>query len=326
MLEDHEAFAFLAQEPQPGHPGLMRTLRFGLLWQGDGSPAEAARRAEDAGYSALVFPDHTRKLSPLPAMAAAAAVTSRIRLGTQVVNVAFRPLGALAQDLAAVDVISDGRLEAGLGAGTAEGEVRSLGLPFPRPGERVREVERTLELLPRLFAGETITESPGPGRLHDFRLDPVPPQGAAVPLLVGGSRDKMLAVAARRATIVQFFGFAAAPQGRTYQGFSPAGLTERIAYVRSQAGDRFPQIELAAMVQSAGIAADPLAAARQLGAVSSGAVTAEEALNSPFVQLGRTPAEVADQITELHETHGISYLTVFAARSAGFDKVIARLV
>ena len=64
----------------------MDNLRFGLVWNGAGSPVEVARRAEDAGYATLLFPDHTGMVAPIPAMAAAAAVTSRLRLGTQVIN------------------------------------------------------------------------------------------------------------------------------------------------------------------------------------------------------------------------------------------------
>src|SRR5436305_958915 len=109
----------------------MHPIRFGLIWTGGGSPIEVARRAEDAGYASLLFPDHTGMVAPIPAMAAAAAVTNTIRLGTQVINVAFRPLGALAQELAAIDIVSEGRLDVGVGAGYAESEVRSLGLPFP---------------------------------------------------------------------------------------------------------------------------------------------------------------------------------------------------
>lgn len=159
-------------------PG-MRAFRFGLVWRGDGAVMDVARRAEDSGYSTLLFPDHTGMMAPLPAMAAVAAVTTQLRLGSQVINIAFRPLGALAQEAAAVDVLSRGRLELGLGAGYAETEVRSLGLPFAGNPSRIREVARGLEVLPRLFAGETVTEEPGPGRLHEFALDPLPPQRAS---------------------------------------------------------------------------------------------------------------------------------------------------
>lgn len=310
--------------------GGMHPLRFGLVWDGAGSPVEVARRAEGAGYASLLFPDHTGMVAPIPAMAAAAAVTTRIRLCTQVINVAFRPLGALAQELAAVDIVSNGRLDIGLGAGYAESEVRSLGLPFPSVGDRIRDVARSLDVLPRLFAGEKVTEQDQPGvgypaRLTEFQLDPAPPQGAAVPLMVGGNGDKLLGIAAERANIIQFTGFTPRPEGNDVRNFSAAGLADRISYVQRVAGRRFADIELSVLVQWAGIVPDPRAAVEQLGSVRSGVTPAEQVLTSPFVQFGSSVSEVCDQIVELHERHGVSYLAVFDGRSERFDEVVARL-
>lgn len=299
-------------------------MRFGLVWMGDGAVAEAARRAEDIGYATLLFPDHTGMVAPLPAMAAAAAVTSRIRIASQVINIAFRPLGALAQELAAVDIISGGRLEIGLGAGYAEQEVRSLGLPFPDAATRIGQVARALDILPRLFAGEHVTEPAGPGRLDDFWLDPAPPQGAAVPLMVGGNGDRMLAVAALGARTVQVTGFTsgATPDQHRLSHFTTDGLAERVAYVRQVAGDRFAGIELSLLVQRAWVTADPRGYLTELLAGSQ--IPVEQALDSPFMLVGSVDA-ICDRIAELRERFGISYLTVFDGRSAGFEQVVSRL-
>jgi probable F420-dependent oxidoreductase len=308
----------------------MRRIRFGLVWNGSGSPVEVARRAEGVGYATLLFPDHTEMVAPIPAMAAAGAVTTSLRLGTQVINPAFRPLGALAQELAAVDVISEGRLEIGIGAGYAESEVTSLGLSFPCASDRVRDVARILDVLPRLFAGEVITEdepagSRGGGRLQGFRLDPTPPQGGRVPLMVGGNGDRLLAAAAAQAGIVQFVGFTPSADGNDYSRFSDDGLTNRIAHVRRGAGVRFPDIELSVLVQAAGIVAEPASAVSALRSVSSGVMTAEQVLRSPFVQVGSSTDEVCDRITALSERHGISYISVFDGQAVGFDRVVTRL-
>jgi probable F420-dependent oxidoreductase len=299
-------------------------MRFGLVWMGDGAVVEAARRAEDLGYATLLFPDHTGMVAPLPAMAAAAATTSRIRLASQVINIAFRPLGALAQEAAAVDIISGGRLEIGLGAGYAEREVRSLGLPFPDARTRIAEVARALDVLPRLFAGQTVTEPPGPGRLAEFSLEPVPPQGAAVPLMAGGNGDRMLAVAARGARTVQFTGFTAgATQDRhRLSHFTTDGLAERVAFVRQAAGERFASLELSLLVQRARVTADPRGYLTELLADSS--IPVAQALDSPFMLVGPVDA-ICDRIAELRERFGISYLTVFDGRNDGFDQVVSRL-
>jgi probable F420-dependent oxidoreductase len=301
-----------------------------LVWNGAGSPVEVAHRAESAGYATLLFPDHTEMVAPIPAMSAAAAVTSVLRLGTQVINPAFRPLGALAQELAAVDIISEGRLEVGVGAGYAEHEVTSLGLAFPSAVDRVREVARILEALPRLFAGETVTEDLTVGgqtwgRLREFRLEPTPPQGASTPLLVGGNGNQLLAIAALRADIVQLVGFTPRATGNDYGNFSETGLSERIEYVRRAAGDRVSGIEFSVLAQTAGVVSDPMQAVSGLRSVSSGVLSAEQVLRSPFVQVGSSVDEVCDRVTALAEKYGVTYITVFDGQSSGFDEVVTRL-
>jgi probable F420-dependent oxidoreductase len=251
-------------------------------------------------------------------------------VGTQVINPAFRPLGALAKELAAVDIISGGRLEIGIGAGYAEREVSSLGLAFPRAGDRVRDVARILDVVPRLFAGEIITEDASTdgrsrGLLHEFRLDPTPPQGRSVPLMVGGNGDRLLATAARRADIVQLVGFTPRADGADYSNFSDPGLSERISHVRRAAGDRFAAIELSVLVQVAGIVPNAGEAVAALRSVRSGAMTPEQMLRSPFVQLGTSVAETCDGIAALAERYGVTYITVFDGRSDGFDNVVTRL-
>src|SRR6201995_236066 len=77
-----------------------------------------ARRAEDLGFSTLMIPDHfSAQLAPLPAIMSAAAVTSRLRFGTNVLDNDFRHPAVLAKEAATVDLLTDGRFELGLGAG-----------------------------------------------------------------------------------------------------------------------------------------------------------------------------------------------------------------
>jgi len=293
------------------------------VWDGEAAPVDVARRAEQAGYSTLLFPDHTGMLAPLPAMAAAAAVTQRIRLGSQVINVAMRPLGVLAQEVAAIDVISGGRLEVGIGAGWAESELRSIGMPFPPVRERVAAVGRTVEQLRRLFDGESISEEPGPGQLFEYELNPLPPQAGRVPMLVGGNGNSILRTAAEHADIVQFTGFTAAPT-LDHRYFSMHGLASRVRHVRDAAGERFDQLELSILAQRAGTVGDPEEAVTELRSVSSGALTAKEALSSPFVLLGDT-GEIVEKLLQLRESLGISYITIFDATAERFEAVMARL-
>jgi probable F420-dependent oxidoreductase len=300
----------------------MRPFRFGLVCDAnEPGPAAIARRAAGAGYATVLFPDHTESLAPMPAMIAAAAAAGHIRVGTQVLNVAFRPLGLLAQEAATVDVLTGGRLELGLGAGHAGDEVRAVGLPFESNRRRIAEVERALRVLPRLFAGETVTEEAAPREpLREYRLDPVPTR---IPLMVGGNGDRILAVAAAGADIVQFTGFTT-PPGSSYAHFTMDGLADRVDHVRRVAGERFAGIELSLLVQRAIVTGDARRVVAELAVVRSGALTIEQALDSPFLLAGTVDA-ICDRLVELRERFGVSYLTVFDGRSPGFDAVVNRL-
>ncbi|HUZ76279.1 MAG TPA: LLM class flavin-dependent oxidoreductase, partial [Chloroflexota bacterium] len=95
---------------RPFRFGIQAGAGFGL--QDAKAWTEHARMAEDLGYAVLLAPDHFAPfLSPMPALAAAAQVTSRIRLGTLVINQAWRHPAVLAKEAATVDLLSGGRLE-----------------------------------------------------------------------------------------------------------------------------------------------------------------------------------------------------------------------
>jgi probable F420-dependent oxidoreductase len=102
---------------------------------------ENARRFEDLGFDVFIVPDHLGAIAPFPALAAVAAVTSTIRLGTNVLNAGFYRPALLARDAADVAAISDDRLDLGLGAGYVREEFEAAELPYPTAGERVRHLE-----------------------------------------------------------------------------------------------------------------------------------------------------------------------------------------
>jgi alkanesulfonate monooxygenase SsuD/methylene tetrahydromethanopterin reductase-like flavin-dependent oxidoreductase (luciferase family) len=129
--------------------GMDRTFRFGVVAAGaqDGRQWSAlAQRVEQLGYDILLTPDNLSGVSPLPALAAAAAVTSTLRVGSYVLAAPYRPPAQVAWDTAAMAALSDGRFELGIGAGrpAAAGEAGLLGREFGRFDERVAEVAPTI--------------------------------------------------------------------------------------------------------------------------------------------------------------------------------------
>src|SRR5437588_5273310 len=113
-----------------------------------------ALRAEELGFSSVWLADHLfwdigrygappgrqEAYDPLVALAALARGTSRVKLGTLVLNALLRPPAVLAKVLASLDVVSGGRLVVGLGAGNFEPEYRAAGVPFRRPGVRLAQL------------------------------------------------------------------------------------------------------------------------------------------------------------------------------------------
>ena len=311
----------------------MRPFRFGLARSRAGTADEilaTARRAETVGYDVYLIADHLGLLSVFPTLTAVAAVTERLRIGTYVVANDYRPLAILAEDAATVDFFSEGRLELGIGAGWMKGEYDAAGWTFDRAPVRIARLEESATLLRRLFAGEKVTHEGEHYRLDGFELAHLPPQGARLPLLIGGNGDKLLSVAGRHADIVSFTGFSSRQGGQEVDitHWTDEGLADRIDVVRRAAGDRFAELELNMLIQRAAVTDDPEATAARFvdeGRLArSSPITAEELLASPFVLLG-TVEEIADRLRSFRTRFGVSYVTVSDERSEGFDAVVELL-
>src|SRR3984893_3972422 len=108
---------------------------------------QMVRRLEGLGFNVLSMPDHLGSVAPLPALAAAADATTTMRLGTYVLNSSFYNPALLARDAAEVNLLSDGRLELGLGAGYVREEFDAAGLPFAGGPTRIEHLERVTTYL-----------------------------------------------------------------------------------------------------------------------------------------------------------------------------------
>jgi probable F420-dependent oxidoreductase len=301
----------------------MRPFRFLAGFQAilDGPAlAKTARRAESMGYSAIVIPDHLiEQLSPVPALAAIAAATTTLRIGTFVLNNELRHPAVLAQDLASVDVLSGGRLEIGLGAGWNRPEFDAIGLPFEAVDRRVGRLEESVAVLKGLFADGPFTFHGEHYTITDYDAQPKPAQRPHPPLLIGGGGRRTLTLAARDADIIGL-----APRILTRAGSEPASepasLTfaatqEKVGWVREAAGERFDDLELNVYPSTWPIVVtdDPRAeAARVIGHLSGRAevdLTVDEILDSPHLFIGSIDGLV-EKFQALRERLGISSIMV----------------
>jgi probable F420-dependent oxidoreductase len=292
-----------------------RAFRFGVVAGQAGSGQEwidKARRVEALGYSTLLTPDTlTQTLAPIPALGVAAGATTSLRLAPFVLANDFRNPVLLAREAATLDFLSGGRFELGLGAGRpgAEGDNRKLGIPFESGGGRVGRLAESIRILKALLAGETV-DAPGPHyAARGADVWPLPVQRPRPPVMVAGAGPRLLALAAREADIVAI---GSAPQE------GEAGVRERIETVRRAAPERFDQLELSMNLLAVGDQVHPMAA--QWGG------SAEQVARSgaPAVLLG-SPDEMAEQLRQMRERLGISYITVWDAFSEGLAPVVERL-
>lgn len=135
-------------------------------------------------------------------LAAFAAETSRIRLGLMVTGNTYRHPAVLASIAATVDIISDGRLDLGIGAGWNEYEHNSMGIPLYAPGERIRRLDESCQIIKQLFTQELTTFAGRYYQLQEARREPKPVQKPHPPFVIGGSGEKLtLRVVAKHASI-----------------------------------------------------------------------------------------------------------------------------
>lgn len=309
---------------------MTRPFRFGVVPRVARSGSEwcaAAQRAEQLGYSTLLVPDHlTAPLSPWTSLSWAASATERLRVGTHVLNNDFRHPVLVAREAATLDRLSSGRFELGLGAGHMRIEYEQAGFAYDRAADRVERLTESVKIIKALLSGEEVTYEGRHYAVRGHRLQPEPEGRERLPILIGGNGDRLLAMAAREADIVAFTGFSHREGGAEVElsAFTAEGIAPKLALVRECAGKRFADLELSALVQRVVVTSHRRAAADKEAKESSGALTTDQALQSPFLLFG-TEEEIAQDLLDRRERCGISYFTVFEAAMEPLAPVIRKL-
>ena len=270
-----------------------------------------AGEVEAAGFDGLFVFDHPGSgPAPFVALAAAAGVTERIRLGTCVLNAGTWEPMKLACEAATLDVVSGGRAVLGVGAGHTPAEWIAIGQPYPSSAARVARMIELVTATQALLAGENVSFRGEFFTLSDAALqDPCPVQDR-IPLLIGGNGTKVLRFAAQRADIVGVTGTGRTlPDGHRHEvDWSPAAL-RRIADLIDSASTstgRRPQLD--ALVQHVEVTDDAQAAAERLIEHVPGA-SVDDLLGAPFVWLG-TVEEIRTNLRNHKAKWGIERYTV----------------
>jgi probable F420-dependent oxidoreductase len=230
-----------------GHP---RPFRFGVQLANARTGAEwaeLARKAEDLGFSTLFMPDHFEDtLAPIPALMAAADATHDLRIGSLVLDNDYKHPVVTAKEAATIDLLSDGRLELGIGGGWMASDYDHSGIPMDEPAVRIERLAEGIAVLKGLFAEGSFSFAGEHYRVTELDGRPKPVQRPYPPLLVGGGGPRVLRLAAREADIVGVNpavrgGRVTADAGRDG---AAARTDEKVRWVREAAGDRYADIEI----------------------------------------------------------------------------------
>jgi probable F420-dependent oxidoreductase len=306
-----------------------KPFRFGVNVGSAGSRsawADKARKLEDLGYSTLTVPDHLAELfAPVPALLSAAQATKTLRVGTYVLNNDLRHPVLVAREAATVDILTDGRLQLGLGAGHMKSEYDQAGLPYDSGGIRVERLEEAVAIIKGLLEGNQVTLAGRHYRVTDHRIHPVPVQRPHPPILIGGNGRRLLTLAAREADIVGLSGITFRRGGvePDLSAWKVASVDERLELLRKAAGARYDRLELSALVQRVVVTDDRRGAAEEL-ARRWPQLSPEEILESPYVLLG-TVDRICEDLYARRERWGISYYVAHEPAMDAFAPIVARL-
>lgn len=273
--------------------------------------AQQARKAEDLGYSCLLMPDHfDEQLAPVPALVAAADATSQLRIGALVFDNDYRHPLILAKEAATLDLLSDGRLELGLGAGWMRSDYDQSGIAYDPPAVRIDRFQEGVAIIkgllgseePFSFSGEHYT-------VREHVATPRPRQRPCPPIIIGGGGKRILTFAAQQADIVSINvdlrGGTAGPEAAP--NASPEMTHRKIQWVREAAGERFDSIELNTLVGFVMVTDDRQQLIESLAPTFG--LDPADAAHVPLALIG-TLEEMEEELRWRRKHYGISYYSV----------------
>ena len=306
----------------------MTPFRFGVQLSNASSGAawrDLARSIEGLGYSSLFIPDHFEdQFGPLVALTVAAEATTELKVGSLVFGNDYRHPVVLAKEIATLDLMSEGRVEFGLGAGWMTTDYEQSGIANDPPGVRISRMAESLGVMKSLWstgaatlAGEHYTITGAVGA-------PLPHSRPHPPIIIGGGGRRVLGIAAREADIVGVNpSLAAGYVGpEVLETTTAEYYDQRIAWIREAAGDRFDALELQCLTFLVQIVPDREDAVGRLASMMG--VTPEQVDGSPIALVG-TIEQIAERLVERRERFGFSYIVVHEAEMEEFAPVVAAL-
>jgi probable F420-dependent oxidoreductase len=302
--------------------------RSGAQWR------DFCREAEGLGYSTLFLADHylgkgpamdrqpqpLQYVGPIAAMTAAAMATTTLRVGCRVFCVDYHVPAALVKEAVSIDLLSDGRLEFGIGSGWNGIEYDSMGLTFREPKLRIRKLREVVALYKGHCSGQLLDLEGEYATAKDYVGLPQPVQRPHPPIMIGGGGKVVLSYAAREADIVSINNV---PMQTDSEGVSPQEhAVARIDTVRAAAGARLTDLDIEASAFFTIVTDDVSAGAERLGAALR--TPAADLPVHPNVLIGSAD-QLVDRLQERRETYGVNYVTVQQSDMRAFAPIVDRL-
>jgi probable F420-dependent oxidoreductase len=306
----------------------MVPFRFGVQLSNASSGAswrEMARTVEDLGYSTLFLPDHFGdQFGTLVALTVAAEATTEMKVGSLVFGNDYRHPIVLAKEVATLDLMSEGRVEFGLGAGWMTTDYDQSGIPNDPPGVRISRMVESLSIIKSLWSTGTAMMAGEYYSINDAVGAPLPHSRPYPKIIIGGGGRRILGIAAREADIVGVnMSLASGHAGREVLDSATAEyFDQRIAWVREAAGDRFDALELQCLTFMVQIVPDRKDSIERLS--SAMGVRAAQIEGSPIALVG-TIEQISEQLIERRARFGFSYIVVHEAEMKAFAPVVAAL-
>jgi probable F420-dependent oxidoreductase len=284
---------------------------------------DLAKQAEDLGYASFQIDDHFgNQLAPVPAIMAAAAATEKIYVGPHVAGIDFRNPVLFAKEAATIDLLSDGRMMLGLGAGWSKDDYAIAGIEQASAAVRIERLGEAVQVMRGLWGTEPFSFSGTHYSVAEVNAMPKPISN--IPILIGGGGKKVLSIAAREADII---GINVALTAGVIDSSAGPNATaeateEKLQWIADAAGERYDDLELQTRVHLA-VVTDDREGFAEMVAPALG-LTGAQALESPHALAG-TVDQLCETIIERRERFGLSYVTVGADAVESFAPVVARL-
>jgi probable F420-dependent oxidoreductase len=260
-------------------------------------------------------------------MMAAATATTTLRVGTNVLANDFRHPLIVGAEVAAVDFFSGGRVVLGLGTGFWRQDYDQSGIPFDPPSTRVGRLEEAVQILKGMCTTAPFSFDGQYYAVRDFELSPGPRQQPHPPILVGGGGRRILALAAREASIVGFGRRSTRSGGFDTDSDTPDATAEKVAWVREAAGERLEQLEFSFLASFAAVTDDPVTEAQRLsqGWRELGVdIVADQILRSATSLIG-TVDEIVAKLEHARERYGLSFIVIGEGQIDEFAPIVKQL-